>query len=391
MTRPDGLSRRDFLARAGLVGGAVAFGAPALLSACGGIKVANGQCTPPPQSTSKSLSLSNWTFYIDDKTVKDFAKATGIKTDYNEDFNDNEEYYGKVRPILGQCRGIGRDLIVPTDWMANRMILLGWAAKLDKTKIPNRVNLLDSLQHPSFDPNRDYTMPWQSGMTGIAYNKKLVAGLGLKPPRSVKDLLAKEYKGRITFLTEMRDTVGLWMLANGEKPENATIATAQKALDDIRQASTSGQVRRFTGNDYVDDLSNENIVAALAWSGDVIQLQAGKKASAHDFDFVVPDEGGMLFSDNMLVLATSDHIADAEAWINYVYDPEHAGQITDYVEYISPVKGVSQVLEKIDPDIAHNPLITPPDDILSRLHIFKKLTPEEEQEFNDKFNAILNA
>jgi len=323
------------------------------------------------------LAISNWPLYIDDKTVKDFQSASGISTTYTEDFNDNEEYYAKVKKILDQCNSIGRDIIVPTDWMANRMIGLGWAAKIDPAKVPNRVNLLDSLAHPSFDKDRTYTMPWQSGMTGLAYNKKLVADLGVKPPESFKDILAPAFKGKITLLTEMRDSVGLFMLMEGQDPSTATYESATKAFDALENASSSGQVRRFTGNDYADDLSNGNIVAAMAWSGDVASLLQNNP----DLVFVVPPEGGMLFSDNMMIVATSEHIADAEAWIDYVYDPKHAAQITAGAQYISPVKGAGDELAKIAPDLASNPLINPPEDVQKRLHVFTKLEPEEEKKF----------
>jgi spermidine/putrescine transport system substrate-binding protein len=385
------LNRREFLGRAGLLGGALAFGGPALLAACGsggGIKSksASKGCTLPKQSNAKKLTISNWPLYIDKKTVKDFSAASGIPTTYKEDFNDNEEFYAKYRPLLSQCNGIGRDIIVPTDWMASRMISLGWAAKIDHSKIPNGANLIDSLQHPSFDQNRDYTMPWQSGMTGLAYNKKLVAELGLKPPTSFTDLLDPKYKGKITFLTEMRDTVGLFMLLNGKDPAKATFKDAASAFAQIEKAAGSGQVRRFTGNDYADDLSNGNVVAAMAWSGDVVQLQPNNK----DLVFVVPDEGGMLFSDNMMVVATSEHVADAEAWMNYVYDPKNAAQITAEVQYISPVKGVGAELEKTAPELANNDLINPPADLQSRLHIFGPLTPDVEKQFNTRFQQIQN-
>jgi spermidine/putrescine transport system substrate-binding protein len=392
------VSRREFLARAGLVGGAAVLGGPAFLAACGsgGIKnkasspgttnALTSGCALPKQAASKGLSISNWPLYIDKKTVKDFQAASGIPTAYKEDFNDNEEFYAKYRPLLSQCHGISRDLIVPTDWMASRMISLGWAAKIDPAKVPNRANLLTSLQHPSFDKERTYTMPWQSGMTGLAYNKKLVSQLGLQPPKSFKDLLDAKYKGKITFLTEMRDTVGLWMLANGQDPSKATFASAKSAFDSIEHAASSGQVRRFTGNDYADDLSNGNVVAAMAWSGDVVQLQQNNK----DLVFVVPEEGGMLFSDNMMIVATSEHVADAEAWIDYVYDPKHAAQITAEVQYISPVQGVADELRKIAPDLADNPLINPPADIQSRLHIFGQLTPDVEKQFNTRFQQIQN-
>jgi spermidine/putrescine transport system substrate-binding protein len=370
------------------------------LAACGGSGIkaksqspgstaANAQtsgCKLAAQKPENKLSISNWPLYIDKKTVGNFQTATGIATSYKEDFNDNEEFYAKYRPILANCGSIGRDIIVPTDWMANRMIQLGWAAKIDPAMVPNRANLLPSLAHPSFDPNREFTMPWQSGMTGIAYNKKAFAQLGIPAPTSVKDLLNPKLKGKVTFLTEMRDTVGLWMLATGADPSTATIDSAQPAFKAIQQAKDSGQVRRFTGNDYADDLSNGNVIAALAWSGDVVQLHQNNP----NLEFVVPKEGGMLFSDNMMILASSPHVADAEKWMNYIYDPAHAAQITAEVQYISPVQGVAADLKKIDPSLATNPLIFPPADIQQRLHIFKALSPAEEKQFNEQFDQIIN-
>ena len=395
----NAVSRREFLTRAATFGGVAMFGGPAILAACGGGGIKNkgaatgttnpltSGCKLPAQSSAKTLAISNWPLYIDKKTVGDFQTATGVKTTYREDYNDNEEFYAKYRPLLSQCHGIGRDLIVATDWMASRMISLGWAARIDHAKVPNAAsNLLESLQHPAFDKDRSYTFPWQSGMTGIAYNKKLVANLGLQPPKSFKDLLAPQYKGKITFLTEMRDTVGLWMLAEGEDPSKATYASAKSAFTAIESAAKSGQIRRFTGNDYADDLSNGNVVAAMAWSGDVVQLEQNNK----DLVFIVPEEGGMLWSDNMMVLSTSAHVADADQWIDYVYDPAHAAQITAEVQYISPVKGVADELRKTDPALADNPLINPPADIQSRLHIFGPLSPDVEKQFNTRFQQIQN-
>jgi spermidine/putrescine transport system substrate-binding protein len=382
------VNRREFLGRAGLVAGAVALG-PSLLAACGGDSnsvSATGkgkQCASPTQSTTKTLAISNWPLYIDKKTVKQFEQATGIKTTYKEDYNDNDEYYAKVRPTLKACHAIGRDMIVSTDWMAARLINLGWIAKLDASKIPNKTNLIDTLKSPTWDPNRDYSLPWQSGMTGIAYNKKMVK----KPVTSISDLLDPAYKGKVTFLTEMRDTVGLFMLLDGKDPTKATFADAKSAFGQIEKAKNDGQVRRFTGNDYGDDLTAGNVVAAIAWSGDVVQLQADNK----DLEFVIPDDGGMIWADNMLVPAPSAHIANAETWMNYVYDPSHAAQITDEVQYISPVNGVAAVLSSTDPAIAKNPLVNPPADLRKRLHIFNGLEPAVEQQFNQRFNQIIHS
>lgn len=392
------ISRRRFLQRGALSAGAVAVGGPAFLAACGGGGISNkatnstgansktSGCPLPAQSDEKVLAISNWPLYIDAKTVAAFSAASGIATSYKEDFNDNEEYYAKVRPLLSQCRSIGKDIVTPTDWMAGRMIQLGWAAKLDAAKIPNRKNLAASLQTPSFDPKREYTMPWQTGMTGIAYNKKAFADLGLAAPTRMRDLLDPKLKGKVTLLTEMRDCVGLFMLDDGKDPSTDGYDAASSAFDTIAEAAYNGHVRRFTGNDYGDDLTNGNVVAAMAWSGDVVQLKADNK----DLEFVVPEPGGMLFADNMIVVATSTHVANAEAWIDYVYDPANAAKITAEVQYISPVAGIDDELRKIDPALADNPLINPPDSVRSNLHIFKGLTTAEEKQFTTRFQQILN-
>lgn len=385
--------RRRFLGRAGMLAGAVAL-SPAILAACGGDDDSSGsnatggtgsknQCGRPTQSTEKTLAISNWPLYIDKNTVKQFQQSSGIKTTYKEDYNDNEEYYAKVRPTLKECKSIGRDLIVSTDWMAARLIGLGWIAKMDSSKVPNKKNLVSTLASPSWDPNRDYSLPWQSGMTGIAYNKKQVK----KPITAIKDLLDPAYKGKVTFLSEMRDTVGLFMLADGKDPAKPTFDSAKSAFDEIEKAATSGQVRRFTGNDYADDLTSGNVIAAIAWSGDVVQLQADNP----DLEFVIPDDGGMIWADNMLIPAPSTHYATAEEWMDYVYDPKHAAQITEEVQYISPVQGVGDVLKETDPKLANNPLVNPPADLQSKLHLFGGLTPDVEQQFNQRFNEILNA
>ena len=267
------------------------------------------------------------------------------------------------------------------------MIVLGWAAKLDHSKIPNRVNLLDSLQHPSFDANRDYTMPWQSGMTGLAYNKKLVAELGLQPPKSFKDLLRSQYKGKITFLTEMRDTRGPVHARRGQEPAKATI---DDGVSGARHDRGSGERAGRCGGSPATTTPTTSRTATssprMAWSGDVVQLQQeqpGRSSSS------CPDEGGMLFSDNMIVVVTERARRRRRGLDRLRLRP--AARRADHrltVQYISPVKGVSDVLKKHRrPSSPSNPLINPPDDVQKRLHIFKKLTADEEKKFNDPFNA----
>ncbi len=248
---------------------------------------------------------------------------------YTADVNDNLEFFAKVVNQLGSCQTSKRDLFMLTDWMAARMIQVGWIQPLDAAKVPNlHANLIDSLADVGWDPERKYSAPWQSGLTGIAYNKAKV-----KEVRSFEELLSrKDLKGRVTLLTEMRDTMGLALLAQGDDPAEFTDDQWDNAVDRIKKARSDGQIRAFTGNEYIQDLAAGNVLACEAWSGDV--------AAAEDENlvFVAPEEGQMIWSDNMLVPNLATHQTSAEEWINYYYEPEVAAKLAAYVWYICPVK-----------------------------------------------------
>jgi spermidine/putrescine transport system substrate-binding protein len=387
----DPITRRQLLRRAA-VGGTM-LGLPSLLAACGGGGIsgetgAAGASTEVKQTLADTLTISNWPLYIDidektkkRPTVEDFTKATGVNVKYIEDVNDNEEWFGKFQAQLSQGQAIGRDLTVLTDWMAARMVRLGYVQKKDKSAIPNEANLASTLQHPTWDPNRDYSLPWQSGFTGIAYNAKETA-----PVTSIEQLLTdSKLKGKVTCLTEMPDTMGLIMESNGDDPTKVDPAAFDKAIDTLKSAVDSGQIRRFTGNDYGDDLSSGNVAAAMAWSGDVVQLQLDNP----NLKFVIPDAGGMIFTDNMLI-PTGGDVFTASTWMNFVYDPKIAAQIEDYVNYISPVNGAKEELLKMDPDVANNTLIFPTDEMLAQVKAFD---PEaaDNPDYKEKFQTVTGA
>jgi spermidine/putrescine transport system substrate-binding protein len=255
-------------------------------------------------------------------------------------------------------------LIVLTDssGLPGRMIELGWLEKLDKAAIPNIKNLQPVQQHPSWDPNRDYSLPWQSGMTGIGYDPKLVGG----NITSVEQLLTDpKLKGKVTLLTEMADSVGLVMSANGDDPTKVTDATFKKAIDRMQKAVSSGQVRQFTGNDYAPLLAKGDIYACFAWSGDMVQLQLDHPG----LKWILPDSGGMIWTDNMLI-PKGGHVYGASLLMNWYYTPAIAAKVADYVNYISPVVGADKVLLKTDPSIAKNPLIFPTKAMLSHVKQF---------------------
>ncbi len=391
-------TRRGVLRGASLAG--LGLGAPALLSACGtpaAKQTAESCVSKDLSSTEKTLNFSNWPLYIDEKKVKRggkkvtvnptleaFEKKTGIKVDYVADVNDNSEFFGVVRNQLADCKPTGRDIMVLTDWMAARMVNLGWLQKLDKSKISNvDANLVSNLKSPGWDEKREYSVPWQSGLTGIAYNAKLT-----KEVRSFDELLTRpDLKGKVSLLSEMHDTMLFMLLLEGADPEDFTADEFSAAVDRLQKATDAGQIRSFTGNEYAQDLVKGNVVACEAWSGDVIQLQFDNP----DIKFVAPEEGLALWSDNMLVPNKADHKANAEQLMNYYYQPEVAAQLAAWVNYICPVQGAKEAMEKIDPELAANKLIFPDERTLSNAKNFMGLDQKTEQRYQKQFAAVVGA
>jgi spermidine/putrescine transport system substrate-binding protein len=373
-----------------------ALGVGGVLAGCGipPARQSAGSCVSTDLSASqKTVNFSNWPSYMDESdekvngktvlpTLAAFEKQTGITVTYTADVNDNAEFYAKVRDQLGSCQSCGRDIFVLTDWMAARMVGLGWLQKLDHSKIPNvDKQLLPQLKAPSWDPNRDYSVPWQSGLTGIAYNAKVTKEVG-----SFTDLLTRgDLKGRVTLLSEMPDTMSFMLKLVGADPGKFNDADWSKALDKLQEYVGSGQVRRFTGNDYVQDLNAGNIAACEAWSGDVIAMQADNP----DIKFVVPEEGLMLWSDNMLVPNKALHKANAEALMNYYYEPEVAATLADWVNYICPVAGAKKAMETVDPDVVDDPLIFPDAATLAKTASFMPLDTAKAALYETDFNLAI--
>jgi len=342
-------------------------------------------CRATDRSSDRRLIVSNWPEYIDQPddgyvtTLDQFQKETGIQVSYTADVNDNNEFFAKIVNQLGACESVNRDMFMLTDWAAARTIEMGWIQPLDAAKVPNlHNNLISSLQGLGWDPDRTYSAPWQAGLTGIAYNKTKVAEVG-----SFTDLLTRpDLKGRVTLLTEMRDTMGFLLLKNGADPADFSDDEWGVAMEDLRRASDGGQIRAFTGNDYVQDLAAGNIVACEAWSGDV--LAAGDP----NIEFVVPEEGLMIWADNMLVPNQAEHQANAEKWIDYYYRPDVAAKLAAWVNYICPVEGAQAEMEKIDPELAADPLIFPDDETLAMTHSFMALDEFTMREYEGDFADV---
>ena len=393
---------RGLVSRRSAMMGAAGVSAAAFLAACGsagknpssgaggtGAAKKTAAAATDMSDSEKIINWSNWTEYIDvdDKTksrptLEAFTKQTGIKVNYSEDYLDNDEFYAKVRPLLDGGKDTGRDVWCSTDWMVARLIRQGYVQKLDLANIPNAKNLDPSLQEVEFDPGRQYSLPWQSGFAGIGYNLKATGG---KKIETITQLLTDpSLKGKVTLLTEMRDTVGLVMMEQGKDISTFTDADFQAAIDVIQQAKDAGQIKGFTGNEYTDGLAKGDIAACVAWTGDVVQLQFADT----NIQYTLPQKGFTLWSDNFVIPALAKHKKNAEKLIDYYYDPAVMAQVVAYVNYIAPVAGTKEELVKIDKSLASNPLIVPPADVLARAQVFRGLSPAEETKYSKMYASI---
>jgi spermidine/putrescine transport system substrate-binding protein len=382
----DTYTRRELVERAAV--GGVVLSLPGILAACGGSE----SSSEGERKLAKTLDISTWQLYIDydQKTKKypsleQFRQETGVKVNYVEDITDNAIEFGKIQRPLSQGDSIGRDIIVMTDntRFPGLLISKGWVEKLDKDAIPNIDNLQAALAHPGFDKNREYSLPWQSYLTGIATNTRLTGG---KPVTSVEALLEDpKYKGKVTLLTEMADTIALVMQANGDDPTKVDDASFDKAIKRIQKAKDSGQIRQFTGNEYTGPLAKGDLACCFSWSGDVVQLTVSNK----DLVWNLPDSGGDIATDNMLI-PTGGDVFTASTFMNFVYDPKIAAQISVGCSYISPVKGIKDEAAKIDPKSVENPLIFPDEETLSNVVIFDAEAARN-QDYIEKWQALLGA
>jgi len=380
----DVLTRQELLRRAAL--GAGLLSVPGLLAACGGSSGGGGS----KKELADTLVFSSWTYYMDKdkktkgwRTLEAFKKKFGVNVKYTEDINSNSQFFGKIQGPLSRGQSIDRDLIVLTDnerFLAT-MIDKGWVEKLDKDALPNIQNLVDVQKSPPFDTHRDYSLPWASGMTGIAYNAKLT-----KPVTSMEQLLEdKTLKGKVSVLDNISDTLGLVMLSNGDDPSRVTDDTFKSAIGRVKTASDSGQLRQITGNDYTGPLANGDLAACVAWSGDIDQLQADNA----NLKWGIPKAGGMIWTDNVLIPKGGDAYT-ASVFMNYIYDPEVAAKLYGTIHYISPVKGSREALAKIDPETAKNELFFPTEQTLSQVHLIDP-TFLKNQSYNEQWQAVLGA
>jgi spermidine/putrescine transport system substrate-binding protein len=380
-------SRRQFirhLAGAGLLVGP----GSAFLAACGSVKGESSGKKASAVAHHPKVPIGNWTFsnwplYIDKSVLKTFDKRYGGHVKYVEDINDNFEFFGKVRQQLQAGRSIGRDIVTLTDYMAARWVRDGYVEALDHSNIPNIKNLVPDLASINYDPKRNFTLPWQSGAIGLGYDRRKTG----RKLTSVKDLFDPKFKGRVSFLSEPYDSAGMVMLMDGVDASNAKLSDIMTAIDKIEKAQKSGQIRRFTGNDYTTDLTKGNLWVAMAYSGDVVALQADNP----QLEFAYPEEGSMRFTDNMMIPAKAAHPYAAETMMNFVYEPAIAAKIAEYVNYIPPVQGVKEIVAKTSPKLANSPLIFPDAAITKKLHAYPNLSPSDERAMEERMSQVTGA
>jgi spermidine/putrescine transport system substrate-binding protein len=349
---------------------------------------------PDRSADDRRIAFSNWPLYIDTDdedensrpTLDAFTERTGIEVAYTEDINDNDEFFGKVSPALMNHQETGHDLIVVSDWMAARFVHLGWAQKMDRAAQPNVAAHLDpQLRAPAFDEGRLHTVPWQSGITGIAYNRKALG----REIKSVADLWHPDLAGRVTLFSGLDESFALLMQGDGVDVTRWTETDFHRMCDRVEQLVRKKHIRRFTGNDYTSDLSKGDVLACQAYSGDAIQLRADNP----DIEFVVPEEGAELWAESLLVPNLARHKANAEALVDHYYAPEVAAELAAAVNYVCPVPAAREILAA-SPDeetagLAENPLVFPDGDMRKRLAVARDISSAERRSLARRWNAIV--
>ncbi len=390
--RPTGINhpnfrRRDFMRLLGISGAGVA--ATSALGACSTQGTADQDFAEvtDASATEKVVNFSNWPLYIDTEdgahpTLEAFEKSSGISVNYVEEINDNAPFFAKIRPQLSSGQATGSDLIVLTNDWAARMVELDWVQEIDLDNVPNAKNLLENLASPPFDPERKYSLPWQSGFTAIGTN---VEAAGREITTIEELLTARDLRGRVTVLSEMSDTMSLIMLELEIDPSDFSQSEFDKAIKKLETALEIGQIRQVTGNEYAPQLAKGDIAAAMAWSGDVIQLQFEEA----EVTFTVPEKGGFLWSDNMLIPVLAEHKENAEKLMDFYYDPVIAAEVAAWVNYICPVDGAQEAMKDIDPELVDNELIFPSEDMLSNVHEFKFMPWDEREPLEDQFTRAV--
>ena len=394
------MARRHQMTRRAALAGAGAAATTLALAACSPGGSTSTALTPATDvsDTEKTLVWHNWPAYMDESedgktypTLARFEEQSGIKVEYKVEIDDNNSYYGKVKDQLALGQDIGADVACPTEWLVARLVNLGYVQTFDEANIPNKANLAPAYLGNSFDPKREKSLPWQGILSGIGYNKKAYkAATGKDAPTTMADLWAPELKGRVGVLSEMRDTIGLILLEQGidiTSESSLTLDAFMNALDFFEGKVNDGQIAKIKGNSYLEDLKNGDTIAAVAWSGDITVINA--ETDGDNFGFVFPESGATISADSFVIPMGATHKKNAEALMNYYYDPVNAAELAAWVNYVTPVVGAKEEAIKLDPALAENQLIFPSAETLAKTHAFRALSGSEEQKFTAAFQKIL--
>lgn len=355
------------------------------LSACGGGGIggeSGGNVETAHGGPIKGdLTISSWALYMDPHTVGDFDRKYGTHTRWVEDVNDSDDFFGKMQPLLAAGKSGGRSGMVISEWVAKKMHDLGYLQNIDRDAVPNVTrNLIPSLAHPDSDPDREWSIPWQAGMVGLIVNRKEAPDV-----HSVKDLFKPEYKGRVGLLAESRDTLPLVMMANGIDPRQASTQDWLDTIDELQKQVDLGQVRGIYGGDYATEIATGNLVAAIGWSGDAGQLVRDNP----DLEFRMPQDGCVIFTDNFVIPVGAPNPAAALGFINFAYQPKIAAQVAGFVGFVSPVKGVREILARQGSPVASDPFAFPSEKSLANCVPETVLKTEDEVEVNRAFRKLM--
>ena len=351
------------------------------------------------------LNFANWPLYIDaddpadSPTLQQFEEETSVDVTYTEAIEDNNSFFGEIQPALAEGDDTGYDIIVMTDWMIGNMARLGYLEPIDVERdVPNFVENTDpKYLERTYDPGNQYSVPWQSGITGIGYNDKEVDEEITSLSQLFDPEFIQKYCGRIGMFSEMRDSMSFALLYNGVTPSEATIEDAEAAQQVLLDQAPC--VRDYYGNEFAQGFADESLLITMAWSGDVFQLKL--EDDTEHLQFVVPDEGGIIWTDNMAIPKGAQHPNAALAMMNHVYDPEVAAQLAEYIAYVSPVPTAKDIIlqhveeaetgEDADDlrDVAESPLVFPTEEMLDNLYSYKVLDEEEERIWNELFDEVI--
>jgi spermidine/putrescine transport system substrate-binding protein len=390
------MPRRTLLRTGGIGAGLV--GLSAFLSACGiagseareGAHRVNWAAYWREQKRTGQLNFANWPLYIDSEhgkseSLEDFTKATGIKVDYEAVIQNNAPFYATIEPLLAAQESTGYDIMVMTNgWYLTQLINSNFLVELDHAKIPNFATYASPLvKSPNYDPGNQYSVTWQTGFTGIAYNTKFIK----RPITSINDLADPAFKGHVGMMNDNTEIGSVALLREGIKPENSTPEQWQKSTKWLEKQRDL--VLGYYDQSYIQYLENEDTWITQAWSGDI--FQANLSGYPH-LKYVVPKEGQMVWHDNMIIPRQSQNPLSALAWMNFYYTPKIAGIVEDWVNYVCPVPKAQEYIADVikDPQVANSPLVFPPSSINNQsndYYVYKDYN--EYESWNDIYNPIL--